>query len=179
MPRGVHGVIELADDLVSPIDRLQGLQTIQVIVHIPGASAIGITHTLAIPHIIISVGGLLTVVIGDGVQAIEVIKRVFGDGGIGAAAAGIGDIRLQQGAVTGFVVIVGDHRAIGLGFGEQTIQIIVSVRCRTSRIGGRFALAGERVGVTFRVRLVKNVLREKYAIFIVFCYSEGCVTVTL
>jgi len=46
-------------------------------------------------------------VIGDGVQTIEVIKAVFGNGSIGAAAAGIGDVRLQQSAVTDFVVMMG------------------------------------------------------------------------
>jgi len=45
-------------------------------------------------------------VIGDGVQAIQVIVAVVRGGGIGAAAAGIGDRRLQQDAVTGLVVMI-------------------------------------------------------------------------
>ena len=125
MPRGVDGVIKLADDGVAAIDGLHGLQAIECIVHVGGAGAVGIAHRFPTAHRIIGVGGHLAVMIGDGIQAIEIIVDIICGRGVGAAAAGIGDGRLQQDTVTRFVVIVREYRAIGLGFG---FQVIVGLR---------------------------------------------------
>ena len=106
MPRGVDGVIKLADDGVSAIDGLHRFQAIERIVHVGGAGAVGIAHRFPTAHRVIGVGGHLAVMIGDGIQAIEIIVDIICGRGVGAAAAGIGDGRLQQGAVAGLVAMI-------------------------------------------------------------------------
>ena len=99
---------------------------------------IRITNTLPIPHVIISVRRGLVVVVGHRLEPVKNVIAVLGHGGIRQASLGIGDIRLQQGAVAGFIVVIAQHRTIGLGLSLEPVAIVIGVCSRASTIGGSF-----------------------------------------